>query len=98
MSAHAYRRMQRRKVSEAELAEALEDPLRRAELPLLKNQFKKRFHIVGRNKVIVIVAVPNTIVTVYRYNPEYAKSKRKEKSNQTKREYANRRRKRGARN
>lgn len=90
MSAHAYRRMQRRKVSVDELTAALENPLRRTEMPLLKNQTKKRFNILGKNKVIVVVAVPNFIITVYRYNPEYAKSRRKEKANRTARTFANR--------
>jgi len=86
MPEHAARRMKNRKIAIEEVIEAIEDPKRAGRLHKRNKKDGKRLHILGKNGLTVIIALPNHVVTVYRYNRDYKTAKKKEKANKSTRE------------
>lgn len=92
---HATLKMRRRKITTEEVVKALENQAHVVDMPPKTGQKRKRLRITGKNKVIVVVGLPNFIVTVYRFNRAYSISKKKEKANQAMRVHRNKRKKKG---
>lgn len=92
LTLHAKERMLSRKVSLAELVEALRNT--KSKRKQYKDAHETRHLYAGRNGVSCIITITNVIITVYNYKKEYYASKNKNQFNKKRRhlkkEYGNR--------